>query len=440
MHSSEPGNGRERLQSAWNKETPNIVLCNGPNYIVKQVHLATKGPNPADQQQSNLECANRSSLCVFRTVVPQLQSQNRSTNELKSEYNQLQFISKLRNDTEFTDVRPLQPNPGNLQQNVLKTANSHDQNVLTCSSQLQLEHNPLNEPGYRSDQLQSVSSQSPRELETAPFPTQRHQTSAQLTYDTDLCNESDPCLTNTNSVNTHSLNLRPVPYLEEQSLTTDPFIQQNGCLVPIGKVLVENGTDVSTVSEIDGTSNLDYDLLANLQTSAQQTNDIEVCSESGLYLTNWDADKEQQIFKHTYELPDGKMVLIGIDEKDSSVHISTLSETDSTSNLKAELLWVNLAVPGESLKQFLRKNWSNMLRYLPVRRSKKSARFVWQEEEPKDPKELKRWFKAITEKYWTVMMGKTDEIPTNEEKGIIWQKIFMERCETVRPLPRGQPY
>ncbi|XP_042858497.1 uncharacterized protein LOC122244608 isoform X2 [Penaeus japonicus] len=57
----------------------------------------------------------------------------------------------------------------------------------------------------------------------------------------------------------------------------------------------------------------------------------------------------------------------------------TASASTSTCNLDESFLWVQLAVPGEGLKQFLRKNWIEMLKRLPVPRPMNCGRlYEWQ--------------------------------------------------------------
>ncbi|XP_063608889.1 uncharacterized protein LOC134783064 [Penaeus indicus] len=282
---------------------------------------------------------------------------------------------------------------------------SHPQRPLQCM--------PLQEPAHGSDQQHLTNYQAP--LAVLQSNLGRNGARTELV-------ESATDFT-ANPSNQYDMELYNIMYPKFNG-SFDEFLIQQPATQPKG--LIDNITYVSALPDFQQTKDNDVEQPSIILVEYEVYDLVQVCSESGPHLTNWDADKEQQTFQHTYKLPDGEMVLIGMDEKDSLVQISTVSD-----------LWVKLATPGENLKQFLRKNWSNMLHYLPVIYQSKQCR--WQEEEP-DPKDLKLWFKAITEKYWTVMLGKTDKIPTNEEEGIMWQKKFMERCETVRPRARGRPY
>ncbi|XP_027215190.2 uncharacterized protein [Penaeus vannamei] len=218
----------------------------------------------------------------------------------------------------------------------------------------------------------------------------------------------------TDHSNAHSL----VPQPEEQQSLTDLYIQKNGCPLWIGTVVVDNGGDISTESEL--------------------------CSQSGQHLTSRDAQsinlqpEGQQRYEITYSLPDGCLVSSGRDNSDNQVHLSMESEISGTSNLE-EKLWVKLKKPRESLQQFLCKNWQEMIRHLPVPKPKKENRYDWQKKEPEDPEEKIKWKNAIKQKYWRVMRAPVNiftnvkqepvKIPTTVKEGKEWQQIFIARCK-----------
>ncbi|XP_042857566.1 uncharacterized protein LOC122243892 [Penaeus japonicus] len=141
--------------------------------------------------------------------------------------------------------------------------------------------------------------------------------------------------------------------------------------------------------------------------------------------------KAQQPLMYVMQ-PNGEV--LSIDETESSVcvqsHVPTVSANASACNLEGGFLWVELAATGEGLKQFLRKNWKEMLKRLPVPRPMNHDRlYEWQKKEPEDPEELEKWLSAIKQKYWRVMK-KSIKIPTNEEEGKIWQQKFEAECKT----------
>lgn len=145
----------------------------------------------------------------------------------------------------------------------------------------------------------------------------------------------------------------------------------------------------------------------DLQNAAQETNDTEICNESGQDFTS------------------------GMGDTDAQIHIPEVPEIVGT-NMEDNILWVKLKKPGEGLKGFLRKNWSEMLRHLPNPRPKNRNRtYVWQEKEPEDPEKLKKWLNVIKQKYWRVMqvLFLKVKIPTTEAEGKTWQQMFIANCE-----------
>ncbi|XP_063608654.1 uncharacterized protein LOC134782893 [Penaeus indicus] len=288
---------------------------------------------------------------------------------------------------------------------------SHPQRPLQCM--------PLQEPAHGSDQQHLTNNQAPLAVLQSNLghngaKTELVESAIDFTanpsnqYDMELYNEMHPKFNG----------------------SFDEFLIQQPATQPKG--LVDNITDVSALPDFQISAqqtkdndveqpsiildpNVEYVIYksdGNLfwviaPASAQQTNDTEVCNESSQHLTSG--------------------------ETDALVHPSAVPEIDGTSNLEDNPLWVKLKKPGEGLKQFLRKNWSEMLRFLPIPRPKKRSRkYDWQEEEPEDPEKLKKWLNAIKQKYWRVMQvkGKVNvKIPTTETEGLLWQQKFIANCE-----------
>ncbi|XP_047484677.1 uncharacterized protein LOC125036246 [Penaeus chinensis] len=209
----------------------------------------------------------------------------------------------------------------------------------------------------------------------------------------------------------------------------DEFRIQQPATQPKG--LVDNIADVSALPEF--------------QTSAQQTkdNDVEqpiiifgptveyVTYEGNIFWVIPPASA-QQTNNNEARNELSQHFTSGMGETDAQVHPSTVSEIGGTSNLEDNPLWVKLKKPGEGLKQFLRKNWSEMLRHLPIPRPKNRGRtYKWQEEEPEDPAKIKKWLNAIKQKYWRVMQVKA-KLPTTETEGLSWQQTFIAICEQTR--------
>ncbi|XP_063615998.1 uncharacterized protein LOC134789273 [Penaeus indicus] len=248
---------------------------------------------------------------------------------------------------------------------------SHPQRPLQCM--------PLQEPAHGSDQQHLTNNQAP--LAVLQSNLGRNGARTELV-------ESATDFT-ANPSNQYDMDLYNEIMHPKFNGSFDEFLIQQPATQPKG--LVDNITDVSA--------------LPDFQISAQQTKDNDVEQPSIIL----DPNVEYVIYE------------------------SDVPEIDGTSNLEDNPLWVKLKKPGEGLKQFLRKNWSEMLRFLPIPRPKKRSRkYDWQEEEPEDPEKLKKWLNAIKQKYWRVMQvkGKVNvKIPTTETEGLLWQQKFIANCE-----------
>nr|XP_027215193.1 uncharacterized protein LOC113808073 isoform X2 [Penaeus vannamei] len=185
----------------------------------------------------------------------------------------------------------------------------------------------------------------------------------------------------------------------------------------------------STMSE-----DSDIDYLFVIPTAAREANDSEVCRESDQHCINSDAinahnlnlpqPEGRHISKTKYSLHGGH--LISSSETLDKLLSSTFPE-ESDTFLENEL-WVKLKQPNEGLKQFLHKNWPEILSRLPNPRPKKKGKYDWQEKEPEN---LKRWLNVIKAKYSRVMKTPV-EIPTTVKEGRVWQEIFTAQCEQTQ--------